>query len=122
VRIVIDLHRILGLGVGGIFGVVALWGLFMWIRNADPGQMFWRLVATGQVGLLLQVVLGVVMFFARGGMDPLHYAYGAFPILVLYVAHRQSKKYEGLEWVAFSIAGLIVFGLQTRGFMTGLGM
>lgn len=118
----IAVHRILGLAVGGIFGLVALWGLFLWIRNADPGQMFWRLVAAGQAGLLLQVLLGVAMFFLRGGMDLLHYAYGAFPVLVLYVAHRQSRKYEGLEWVAFAIAGLIVFGLQTRGFMTGLGM
>ena len=118
----IALHRVLGLAVGGIFGLVALWGLALWILNSDPGRMFWRLVAAGQVGLAIQVVLGIVMFFSRGGMEPLHYAYGAFPLLVIWFTHRQSKKYEGLEWVAFSIAGLVIFGLQTRGFMTGLGM
>jgi hypothetical protein len=119
---VIALHRVVGLAVGGIFGLVALWGLALWILNSDPGRMFWRLVAAGQVGVVIQVVLGIVMFFLRGGMEPLHYAYGAFPLLVLWFTHRQSKKYEGLEWVAFSIAGLVIFGLQTRGFMTGLGM
>jgi hypothetical protein len=119
---VIDLHRVVGLAIGGIFGLVALWGLFLWIKNSDPGRLFWRVVAAGQVGLVIQVLVGIFMFFSRGGMDLLHYAYGAFPLLVLYFTHRQSKKYEGLEWVAFSIAGLVIFGLQTRGFMTGLGM
>lgn len=118
----IAVHRIVGLSIGGIFALVALWGLFFWIRNVDPGELFWHVVAAGQILLILQVVVGVVMFFLRGGMNPLHYAYGAFPLLVLYFAHRQKGKYEGLEWVAFSIAGLIIFGLQTRGFMTGLGM
>ena len=118
----IAVHRIVGLSVGAVFALVALWGLFLWIKNSDPGQMFWRVVAAGQIGLAIQVLLGVAMFFLRGGMSPLHYAYGAFPLLVLYFAHTQSKRYEGLEWVAFSIAGLIIFGLQTRGFMTGLGM
>lgn len=114
-----EIHRIVGLSIGGIFGILALWGLFLWIKNSDPGQTFWRLLALGQIGLVLQVIVGVVMFFVRGAMPPLHYAYGAFPIIVLYVAHRQSKKFEGLEWVAFAIAGLVIFGLQTRGFMTG---
>lgn len=114
------LHRIVGLSIGGIFGILALWGLFLWIKNSDPGQMFWRVLALGQVGLVMQVVVGVVMFFVVGNMNPLHYAYGAFPLLVLFVAHRQSKKFEGLEWVAFAIAGLVIFGLQTRGFMTGM--
>jgi hypothetical protein len=119
---VIALHRVVGLAIGGIFGIVAVWGLVLWISNRDTSRAFWGVVAAGQIGLVIQVVLGIVMFFLRGGMDPLHYAYGAFPLLVLWFTHRQSKKYEGLEWVAFSIAGLVIFGLQTRGFLTGLGM
>lgn len=115
-------HRIVGLSIGAIFLVVAVWGLFLWIRNRDPGQMFWRVLAAGQVGLVLQTLVGIVIFFLRGNMNPLHYLYGAFPILVLYIAHRQSRKLQGLEWVAFAVAGLVIFGLQSRGFMTGIGL
>ncbi|MGQ0680218.1 MAG: hypothetical protein ACT4OM_11315 [Actinomycetota bacterium] len=115
-----NIHRVVGLSIGAVFGLIALWGLFLWIRNADPGQTFWRVLAAGQLGLVLQALVGIVMFFVIGGMPILHYAYGIFPVLVLLVAHKQSKKFEGLEWVAFAIAGLVIFGLQTRGFMTGL--
>ncbi|MEX2586956.1 MAG: hypothetical protein WD602_03050 [Actinomycetota bacterium] len=115
----IPAHRFVGLGIAAIFGLLAVWGLVLWIRNRNPGQGFWRVLAAGQIGLAVQVLLGVVMFFVRGGMEPLHYVYGAFPILVLVFAHRMSRRFEGLEWVAFALSGLFIFGLQLRGFMTG---
>lgn len=116
----ISVHRYLGLGVAALFGLLAVWGLVMWIRNRDPGQGFWRVLAAGQIGLGIQVLLGIAMLFLRAGMQLLHYVYGAFPLLVLFVAHRWSRKLQGLEWVAFAISGLFIFGLQLRGFMTGL--
>lgn len=115
----IPVHRFVGLGIAAIFGLLAVWGLVLWMRNRDPGQGFWRLLAVGQVGLGVQVLFGIVMFFLRGGMEPLHYVYGAFPLLVLFAAHRYSRNFKGLEWVAFALAGLFIFGLQLRGFMTG---
>lgn len=117
----ISAHRFVGLGIAGIFALLAIWGLVMWIRNRDPGQGFWQVLAAGQIGLGIQVLLGIVMFFARGGMEPLHYVYGAFPLLVLFAAHRFSRRFQGLEWVAFALAGVFIFGLQLRGFMTGSG-
>jgi len=122
-----ELHQYLGLSIGGVFLVLALWGLLQWIRNSDPGPMYYRLLAVAQIGLLLQVIVGVAMFmFVRrarpGDLDPLHFVYGGFPLLVLIVAHRFSRKMEGLEWVAFALAGLFIFGLQLRGYMTGLEM
>lgn len=115
----IPVHRFVGLGIAAIFALLAVWGLVLWIRNRNPGQGFWYVLAAGQIGLGVQVLFGVVMFFLRGGMDPLHYVYGAFPILVLLAAHRFSRNFQGLEWVAFALAGLFIFGLQLRGFMTG---
>lgn len=117
-------HQYLGLGIGGVFLLLSLWGLVQWIRNADPGPMYYRLLAVAQVGLALQVIGGIVMFlaFRDGPFDALHMIYGGFPILVLIFAHTYSKKLEGLEWVAFAVAGLFIFGLQLRGYMTGLEM
>ena len=117
-----QVHQYLGLGIAGLFLLLSLWGLLQWIRNADPGQTYYRVLAIAQVGVVLQVIVGILMFaFEReGGLDPLHLAYGAFPVLVLFAAHRYSSKLQGLEWVAFAIAGLFIFGLQLRGYMTGL--
>lgn len=119
-----EIHQYLGLAIAGAFLLLSVWGLFQWLRNADPGPMYYRLLAAAQVGLGLQVVVGIAMFlFERGdAIDPLHFIYGGFPILVLIFAHRYSKKLEGLEWVAFALAGLFIFGLQLRGYMTGLEM
>jgi hypothetical protein len=118
----IAVHRIVGLTIGALFGALALWGLVLWIRNRNPGNGFWRLLAVAQAGLGVQILVGIFMLLTKGGRPPLHYVYGGFPLLVLYFAHRYAKKLEGIEWIAFAIAGLVIFGLQVRGFMTGIGM
>ena len=115
-----DLHQFIGLAVASVFLALSIWGLVSWIRNRDPGASFWRLLATGQVGLGLQVLVGAGLLLLRGGQPWLHYVYGIFPVLVLFVAHRSSKRFEGLEWAAFAVAGFFIFGLQLRGYMTGL--
>lgn len=113
-------HLAVGAVIAATFIVLTLWGVAAWIRNKTPGKAFWNVLAFGQGMLVVQVLVGVVMFFARGGMHWLHYAYGTFPLLVLGVAHRATRKLDGIEWAAFSVAGFFIFGLQTRGLMTGL--
>jgi len=115
-----DIHRFIGIAIAAAFLALSLWGLVSWIRNSDPGASFWRLLAAGQVALGLQVLVGVGMLLLRGGQPFLHYVYGIFPVLVLFVAHRSSKRFQGLEWAAFAIAGFFIFGLQLRGYMTGI--
>ncbi|HEX2259655.1 MAG TPA: hypothetical protein VHJ40_07935 [Actinomycetota bacterium] len=112
-------HKVVGLAVAGLFALLALWGGLLWILNAHPGKWFWRLLAAGQILFGIQIVAGAFMLISRGGRPILHYVYGAFPLLVLYYAHRIAKRLEGIEWVGFAIAGLVIFGLQLRGYMTG---
>lgn len=115
-------HSWIGLALVALFLLIGLVGLFFWIRNTDPGVWFWRMVAAGQVGIGLQAITGIVLLAAGGRRPWLHYAYGVFPALVLVVAHRLSRRFAGIEWAVFALAGLVSFGLLLRGYMTGLGV
>ncbi|MGI8425404.1 MAG: hypothetical protein ACR2FO_01475 [Actinomycetota bacterium] len=119
--IITTAHRFIGLTLAGIFLVIALFGLVSWISNRDPNKWFWRLLAAGQVGLVVQILAGLLLLVTKGNQPPLHYVYGAFPVLVLLFAHRISKRLQGLEWAAFAVASFFIFGLQLRGMMTGSG-
>lgn len=113
-------HQYLGIGLTAVFAAIGIWGIGAWLRNRDPGRAFWGLLAGAQVGIGIQFIAGAVLF-AMGGRRPwLHYAYGLFPILLLIVAHRMSRRLPGLEWVGFSIACLISSGLLLRAYLTGL--
>ena len=112
-------HLVFGALLAGIFLLLGLWGVVFWFINRHPGAVFWRLLAAGQAALVVQALIGIVLF-AMGGRRPfLHYIYGGFPVVPLFFAHRAAKKLEGLEWLAFAVAGLFIFGLQLRGIMTG---
>lgn len=115
-----NIHLSVGAAIAAAFLILVLWGIVAWIRNKTPGKAFWNVLAFGQGLLVLQILVGMVMFFTRGGMHWLHYAYGTFPLLVLGVAHRVTRRLDGIEWAAFSIAGFFIFGLQLRGLMTGM--
>jgi hypothetical protein len=116
------IHGEFGLGVAFLFLIIALLGVVFWVRNRDPGAFFWRLVAAAQVGVGVQILLGLLMLLSgRRASNWVHYAYGLFPVLTLYAAHRYSKKMKGLEWVAFAIVGVVNFGLMFRGYVTGMG-
>lgn len=115
-------HTYLGLATAALFLLLFLWAVVAWIRNRHPASAFWNTLMIAQVGLGVLAVTGIVLFALESRQPWLHYAYGGFPILLVIFAHRISARFEGLEWAVFGIAGLVNFGLLTRGFMTGLGM
>ena len=104
-----------------VLSVVAL------VRNKAPEAAFWNLLAVLQVVIGIQAIVGVVLLLT-GARPPtqgpvwLHYAYGGiFPAIVLVVAHRFARRYEGIPWLIFGIAGFIIFGLTFRALQTGNG-
>ena len=114
-----DFHRYIGLALAGLFLLIFFWAVVSWFRNKHPGPWFWRSLAVAQIALAGPALTGAILFLIGNRPHILHFAYGAFPILVLVAAHRLSKRFEGLEWALFGIAGLVNFGLLVRGFMTG---
>jgi hypothetical protein len=112
-------HKFLGGSVAAIFLALFVWGTIFWILNKNPGRYFWGLLGLGQVLLGLQVLAGVILLAMGRSRIWLHYSYGLFSLLVLYTAHRISKKFEGVEWAVFAVASVVVFGLLVRAYMTG---
>jgi hypothetical protein len=68
----------------------------------------------------VQILFGVILLAMGKHRIWLHYSYGLFSVLVLYAAHRISKKFEGVEWAVFAVASAVVFGLLLRAYMTGI--
>jgi heme A synthase len=123
----IEIHRWVAYSVPAGFLLMSLWALVAFIRNRAPGENFWRLLAMMQGILGLQVLVGAVLFVTGGrpnsnGPEWLHYVYGGlFPLGLLILAHRYGRKTEGIAWIVFGVAGLVIFGLTFRALQTGLG-
>jgi heme A synthase len=126
-----QIHLYIGYAIPSGFLLLALWALVAFIRNRNPRELFWHLLAVLQVVIAVQFVVGAVMFAGGGRAAPgdrlgfLHYFYGAFfPAAVLVWAHvrARSERWRQIPWALFGIAAFVNFGLTARALMTGLGV
>lgn len=124
----IHVHRFIAYGIPAGWALLALWTLVAFVANRDPGAWFWRLLGVMQALIIVQLIVGGILFLIGGrpnsnGPEWLHYVYGAlFPVFVLAVAHRFARRTEGIAWIPFGVAALVVFGLTFRALQTGLGI
>ncbi|CAN5727964.1 hypothetical protein BH24ACT26_BH24ACT26_12000 [soil metagenome] len=123
-----EVHGYIAYAVPAGWALLALWTLLSFLRNKPPGGGFWNLLAVLQAILGVQVVIGAILFLtgarpASNGPSWLHYVYGAlFPVALLVAAHRYARKQEGVSWIVFGIASVVIFGLTFRALQTGLGI
>lgn len=77
-----ELHAVLGFAVLAANALAAAWGGIAWLRG-DPSVAFWYVLRVAQALVVVQVVIGFVLF-ARGQRAPdgLHLAYGIAPLIV----------------------------------------
>ncbi|MGC4192478.1 MAG: hypothetical protein QM589_15130 [Thermomicrobiales bacterium] len=118
--IVLLLHDRLATSVMLFFFFVGLWGLFEFIRGGSLGGNIAGALIIGQVLILVQGALGLVllMWGDRPG-QMLHILYGFTAALVLpfvwsYVRDRAPR--QGL--LLYSFVALFIFGLAIRGMTT----
>jgi heme A synthase len=110
------------------WALLALWTLVAFVRNKPPGDRFWNLLGVLQVILGIQAFVGAILIVSGGrpasnGPSWLHYVYGAlFPVAVLVAAHRFARRQEGVSWIVFGLASVVIFGLTFRALQTGLGI
>jgi len=120
---VTSIHKVVGFAIVGGWGVLFLWGSVAFIRKREPNPWFWRLIGALQAILIVQLVLGLVLWASHPVPAFLHPLYGAvFPAIVLAVAHVLARGMddEHDRWKVFAVASFFVFGLTLRALMTGL--
>ena len=82
-----DVHIAVGSAVIALSAVTGLWGAWRWWR-VEPSGLFWRLLRTSQVVLLIQIALGGILV-AEGEKPPsLHVLYGLLPLAVSFVGEQ----------------------------------
>ena len=123
-----ELHRYIAFAVPAGFGLLVLLSVFAYIANKDPGGWYWNVLASLQVVLGLQLIVGIVLLLQGGrpqsnGPSWLHYVYGAgFPLLVLVLAHRQARRHPGTEMIFFGVAAFLCTFSTLRALQTGFGI
>jgi hypothetical protein len=126
--VIVTVHRLIAFSIPSGFLLLLLWSIFIPVRNREPGNGYWNLLAVLQVVIGIQFIVGATLFLSghrpdSNGPQWLHYVYGAFfPGLVLAVAHNRARKTEGAPWLIFGIAAFLCAGLTFRALQTGLGI
>jgi hypothetical protein len=123
---VCETHAFIGFViVGGWFVIFAWGGLFWWPLHREPGPWYWRLLGVLQGILILQLVVGLILWLSNPVPTWLHPLYGAlFPAIVLVIAHvlARGMDLEKDRYKVFAAAAFFIFGLTLRALMTGLGL
>jgi hypothetical protein len=81
-------HAVLGFLALALTVAAAAWGSWRWWR-VEPSELFWRLLRAGQVLIVLEALVGGVLYLLgeRPGSG-LHYVYGLTPIVVYFLAEQ----------------------------------
>ena len=80
-----EIHLYIAYSIPTAFFVLALWALASILRNKNPNDWFWNLLAAIQVVIAIQVIVGATLFMLgdrpdSNGPQWLHYVYGGlFP-------------------------------------------
>lgn len=98
-----QVHVVVGVLALALTGAAGLYGAWCWWR-VRTSLWFWRVLRAGQAVVVLQVVLGGILYLVDRRKAPgLHVLYGVLPLLVAVIA----------EQLRISAAHMV---LSTRGF------
>ena len=80
-------HLVVGLLAIGLTGVAGLYGAWCWWR-VRSSVWFWRILRASQAVVVLQVVLGGVLYLTGRKPPGLHVLYGVLPLFVSFIAEQ----------------------------------
>jgi hypothetical protein len=80
-------HIAVGSAVIALSAAAGLWGAWCWWRWR-PSRLFWRLLRTSQIVLLIQIALGGILLLEGKHPPSLHVLYGLLPVGVSFVGEQ----------------------------------
>lgn len=111
-----EFHTTWGYVASGLSGAVGLWGVLM-ARRARPPQAFYYGVGVAITGLLLQIVVGLILF--GRGIDPgnQHVFYGVVIAVAFAFAYIYRAQFRKRPALYYGLLLLFTMGLGLRGIM-----
>ena len=77
-----EAHLVLGVAVLALNLGAGAWGAVAWLTER-ASLFFWYVLRASQAAVVLQVAFGaILLLFGYEAKDPIHYMYGASPLLV----------------------------------------
>lgn len=111
------INAFLLVAVNVVAGVV---GLVYWRRRSRPRAFFTHLVALGQVLLVAQVALGLMLLSSdKRSSDELHYLYGALALIAVLAPWFYAGENPERRVIWFACAALLAAALGIRALITG---
>jgi CDP-diglyceride synthetase len=102
--------------------IIALWTLIQYVRKQEIGGNYWGAVVIGEVLVVLQAIVGVVLWF-QGALParPIHFLYGIVAVLtwpgVFAATKGETGRRETLYWL---VASIFLAGIAFRAISTGM--
>jgi hypothetical protein len=115
-----EVHMVVGAALIGLNGLVGVWGLIAYRRNAPPGGIYMQILALAQTAVIAQASLGLILLadgFRPG--DKLHFAYGLLPLLAIAYPYALRGEDGRRNLLYFAVGSTLVAALGVRAFMTG---
>ena len=82
-----DVHIVVGVLALALNLVAFLIGAVAWFRRR-PSRIFWRTLRAGQAAVAVEAALGGILLLMGYKAVPLHYLYGALPLVVGLIAEQ----------------------------------
>jgi hypothetical protein len=104
--------------------ILAIWGLWRFVRREGVNSSYFGAIAIGEALIILQGVLGVILYLGGSGAalprPAVHILYGIVSLLVLpgiYLFSRGDDKRRTM--LIYAAAFLFLVGITLRGITTG---
>ena len=116
----VDLHSIVGVLVIAVNLVSAITGFTYYARRREPRRSFLHLVALGQVAVVGQAAIGLLLLAGDfRATDQLHYVYGGLALAAILSPWMYAPANARKRLLWFVGASLVAAALGGRAYMTG---
>src|SRR5690606_37578655 len=118
--IVADMHATLAQTTMYFFFVIGVWGLVEYARGGELGGNIGGAFVIGQVLVLVQVLLGIVILAGGYTVQSVHFLYGISAVISLPFAWSyRCPRIPRQGLMVYSLVALFIAGLAIRGIVAG---